>query len=184
MSNYPSCNIVSNNILSINREETVTTEPVTLEQAKAWLKMEAIDDDNDIITTLITEARDWVEKYCGITLVQREVSATLEIKNRMELPLGPVDKATIVVTNYNGDTVDSPVLTGNGVSFILLNGHGQFNVEYTAGYEIIPPALILAMRQYITYAYEHRGDGLSEDRKEYAYESRRTAFPYKRNLTF
>lgn len=184
MPDYPTCNIISNNVLFVNRDETVATEPVTLDQAKQWLKMESISDDNDVISALITNARDWLEKYCGITLVQRDVSTTVEIKNRLELPLGPVDKSTIVVTDSKGDTVDSPVLTGSGIGFILINGYGQFNIDYTAGYETIPAALILAMKQYITYAYEHRGDGLSEDRKDYAYEARRTAFPYKRNLVF
>lgn len=184
MSDYPTCNIISNNVLFVNRDESVTTEPVTLEQAKGWLKMESISDDNDIISALITNARDWIERYCGITLVQRDLSATVEIKNRIELPLGPVDKSTIVVTDSKGNPVDSPALTGSGIGFILMTGYGQFTIDYTAGYESIPPALILAMKQYITYAYEHRGDGLSEDRKDYAYEARRTAFPYKRNLVF
>lgn len=49
------------------------TEPVSLETAKKWCRVED-DDDDDIITALIVAAREWVEDFTGQTLVAGEVT--------------------------------------------------------------------------------------------------------------
>jgi hypothetical protein len=187
MGYHSTCAPLSNKALVITREEETNpplVEPVTLQQAKAWLKMEAIDDDDDIITDLITQSRVWLETYCGITLVQRNVTAIIEVNKRLELPLGPVMIGSIVVQDINNSIVDNPKIIGPDNSFVILEGQGQFTVSYLAGYDIMPHWAKMALKQYLTYSYEHRGDGLDEDRKEYAYEAKRTAFPYRRNLSF
>lgn len=176
--------ILSNTVVDVTIANVgILPEPIDITTAKKWLKMESISDDDDLITDLIVQARSWLEQYTGMLLIQRQVVAQLEIKNRLEFPWGPVELSGLIITQ-NGQTVAAPKLTGLDGGFMGLIGYGIYDVEYMGGYTIVPSSLILALKQYISYAYEHRGDGLEESTKEYAYEAKRTAFPYRRNIGF
>jgi uncharacterized phiE125 gp8 family phage protein len=47
-------------------------EPVTLAQARAFLR-DGLNEDDDLITSLITAAREWVERETGLCLISRQV---------------------------------------------------------------------------------------------------------------
>jgi len=163
------------------------TEPVTKEQAKEWLKMEEIDTDDEIITDLITEARQWLEKYCGICLVESQVDALVSVKNRQELPYGPVrDLSAITITDLNDNAISTGCIQIQGFdnNFPVLMGYGQFKVSYVSGYDPIPQPLLGAMKSYIAFAYEHRGEDLDENSSSFAPKARQKAFPYRRNIGF
>lgn len=182
-SRHQECKIVSNCVVaSIRADAGAGLEPLDLTMVKKWLKMESISDDDDLIEALITQAREWIEAYTGILLIAREVTAILEIINDIELPYGPISGD--VTVSQNDEPVATPNIIGPDGSFKRLRGYGQYSATYIGGYNIVPSALMLAMKQYISYTYEHRGDGLDESTKEYAYEAKRTAFPYRRNLVF
>lgn len=77
-------------------------EPLTLVQAKAHLRVEVADDDA-LITTLISAAREWSQQYTGrlwitqtwrIGIPQCEVEELYELDG-LALPLHPVQSATV-----------------------------------------------------------------------------------------
>lgn len=162
-------------------------EAITLAQAKHYLKMEGINDDDDIITELITEARIWAEKFCAISILSKTVTAILQVKNRIELPYGPViDISAVVIKDRLGNIVvpGCTTIVGLDGGFPHIAGYGQFQVEYDAGYPIVPADLIGAMLAYIAFAYEHRGDDLEETEANFAPIARKKAFRYKRQMGF
>ena len=55
-----------------------TAEPLTLSEAKKWLRMDEISDDDEVINDLITEARLWVERVTGRQLVTATWVMTLD----------------------------------------------------------------------------------------------------------
>jgi uncharacterized phiE125 gp8 family phage protein len=47
-------------------------EPLTLAEARAYLR-DALNEDDVLITSLITAAREWVERETGLSLISRKV---------------------------------------------------------------------------------------------------------------
>lgn len=175
--------IRSNKVLQADR---VTTDPlalpITLEDVKTELKMTGIDDDNGVIERLMYEAVDWIQEYCGISLVDSTVTATIEIHNRQLLPYGPVKSITTIDgVAYSASNACQFIGTTGDVRMV---GYGRFTVVYNAGYVNIPPSLIGALYAYIAYVYEHRGDDLDETNTEFAAKAKRKAFPYIQTFGF
>ena len=52
-------------------------EPVTLTQAKEWMRVDGTDQD-DVITDLITDARVWAEEYTRRAFIDRNLDATFD----------------------------------------------------------------------------------------------------------
>lgn len=173
----------SNKVIDVTREKTDATPtgwPVTLEQVKLYLKMDGITDDDMVIEQMVDEGIDWIENFCSISILPQTVTAYLEIKNRIELPFGPV----VSVDSINDSaTIDLSCLFPS-TGFVNLSGYGRYTVVYTAGYDVMPPALIGALLGYVSYAYEHRGDAFDETTTEFAAICTHKAFPFIRDICF
>lgn len=176
---YEMC-IRTNKEIDVQRTRLEGDLPITLAEAKIELKMTGIDDDDTIITRLISEAVDWAELFCGVSIVPQKVVAYLEVKNRMELPYGPV--VSIDLINEVAPLDFSCFIPATG--FVTLHGYGRYTIEYTTGYAVIPPSLLGALYGYICYAYEHRGDAFDEGSVEFAQVAINKAFPSSRNIGF
>lgn len=161
------------------------TEPVTLQEVKDYLKVSTTSDDV-VITEMIKEARIWVERRCGISVIPKEVNAILEVMNSQELPYGPVFDLELidVVNDLNDDVISSPNVVGLAGGFPSLNGYGRFKVAYGAGYTECPQDLKQAIKAAVAFNYENRGDELDKSNKPYAEEARRKSNPYKRTIGF
>jgi hypothetical protein len=163
---------------------TPVTEPVTLEMAKKWLRMENIDDDNDLIEELIIEARMWVERFCALSMVPKNIKCTINLHHgSVELPYGPVDTDTVEVRDTFGNIITTGfTLTGETGTFAGISGYGIFSLSYTSMQALQSP-LLGAIRSYIAYAYEHRGDMLSDENDlEFAKEAKQKAKPFMRQI--
>jgi|SRR6478609_1988726 len=165
-----------NLLLDVQLGQPTGNEPVTLAQAKSQLKIDFTTDDA-LITALISAARSQLERYTGVSLVQREVVAVVKLtgENWFELPYGPVDKDSIAVSTVSigGSTpeaVTSFDVVGNefvsmnvraGGTIFSLSGPdacNPFSITYDAGYADVPPSLSEAVLHQVVYLYEHRGD--------------------------
>ena len=143
------------------------TEPLTLQEVKDYLRLEGYldpsdstateyDDDDDLIESLITAARERVEMFTGLSLVPKtmEIEFDNELGN-FKLPFSPVNSITSVTDadgndlTYELDVTESIILTALGLNI---------RAEYEVGYTSVPAALKASMRQEIAYRYEHRGD--------------------------
>lgn len=146
--------ITSNRVIDVTFTEGSVTEPVSLDAVKAYMRVDYTNDDA-LITSMINEARVWVEKRCSLSLVERSVSAVVEVVNRIELPYGPVT-GPVVVKDKNGDDVASPTLIGD--KHPRLEGCGRFTATYNAGFAEVPESLRLAIMAKVAADYENRGD--------------------------
>lgn len=78
--------------------------PITLDEAKAHLRMGPDDYDQDsVIEGFITDAAAWVEDYTGHILEAREVTEHFDGFSRLQLRAWPIQPdAVVVVTHSSG----------------------------------------------------------------------------------
>ncbi len=149
-------------------------EPVTLQEAKNYLRLSGftdtddsgeqdIDFDDSLILSLITEGRMWVEKYTGQYIVPRSLTVVLlNQAGGYKLP-GPV-QGSVTFTNATGDTI-TPATVGTAFP-VLTCGYGScptrtgdyITAVYQVGYEDAPAWTKNSILAYIADHYEHRGD--------------------------
>lgn len=117
-------------------------EPVTVELAKSWGKIEQ-DEDDELIEELITAAREVLEGFTGIGFITRTITATINNANGgFQLPYGPVT-GDVVVTDSDATWSDL---------------RGEYEVTYTGGHETLPSKFKIAIKAQILFMYENRGE--------------------------
>ena len=154
-------------------------EPVTLDQAKAHLKVDGGDDDA-LITALIGAARARVEWHVGRALVTQGWTLWLDdwpCDGVAEIPLPPLQSVASVTLYGRDDTptvLDGAVYQVDAVSqpgrVALKPGAGVFTdlrcinavaIAFTAGYgdaSTVPAAIVQAILRVLAQLYAHRGD--------------------------
>jgi len=154
-------------------------EPVSLDDMKEYMKVD-YDDEDSFIQSLITEAREWVERRCGISVIPKNITAILQVLNSQELPYGPINTDIDITVSGNKN------YTLTGIKFISLNGYGIYEVNYNAGYTSVPEGIIGAIKSYVAYCFENRGDNLNIESSDnlFAKEARYKSSFFKRNIGF
>ena len=155
------CGPAYNAVLNTSFSAESPTEPVLLQEAKDWCRIDVADDDT-IITSLIKAARIMCENYANLSFINRTVTA--KIKNGLggfNPPFGPLVEIT--------SATDSD---GNAITDFKFDCaySGNVTVVYTAGYTTLPVNLKTAVLNQIAFLYENRGDvrlqsGMSEEAK-------------------
>ena len=158
------------------------TEPVSLAEAKAHLRVNHNDDDV-YISTLIKMARETIEAQTGLGLISQGWSVFLDDwpeQGAIELPLAPVlDVADIRVhgdddsfaiidpAHYYEDKVSRPariILRGSrnwAAPGRVANG---IEILLTIGFTSVPEPLREAVLQLLGHWYQTRGDEAANER--------------------
>lgn len=140
-------------------------EPVSLTDAKTWLRVD-YDDDNTLINNLLSSARVHIEKLTGCALVNKLLRANIELTGSepmvwmVDLPYGPLN-CVDEVTYKNGINMFT-TLTKN-VDFEIIGGKiwfyapGYYTVKYQSGFGTLPLDLKNDILTCVAWAYENRG---------------------------
>lgn len=114
--------------------EEPTEEPITIEEARAHLRIEtfgdppAHPDDTMLETVYIPAAREWCEFYSGKLLATQTIELSLDHfpsrASRFYLPLGPVQSVTSVVY-LDADGVETSMVLDTDYSVRLYNGRAS-----------------------------------------------------------
>ena len=157
------------------------TEPVSLVEAKAYLRVDNTDEDT-LIGTLITAARQWVESYLDRALILRQLVLRLDtFPVEIELPQPPLSTfgtttavsvtytlatgttATLSSSEYRIDRTSTPGVLRQNYSGSWpghLNDYNSIAVTYWAGYGSdegdIPPAIKNAILLMVGHLFENR----------------------------
>jgi uncharacterized phiE125 gp8 family phage protein len=154
----PSEGITYNNLISIEVTSDVATEPVTLAEAKAHLRVDFTQTDNDNdITRLKKVARIQVENQVNKGFGARTLKVGIRNdKGNFKLPFGPVTSIT------NVKDVDQVTLDTSAYS--IKNGilETPFTtpvfVTYVTGYTTTPEEYKQMILERLAYLYNNRGD--------------------------
>ena len=152
------------------------TEPVTLEDVKEWIGgLEGSTDFDNLLGSMITPARQDIENYLDVKLVDGAVSlyvtSTEDTDEITSFPYALNVPGTLTVTKITrGEDPEVMVLDDD----YYLNGSlsfydgGRYFLEYDISVEDVPETLKEAMKMLIAYRFANRGDqekqhGIPED---------------------
>lgn len=168
-----------------------TEEPITLAQAKQWMKVDYSDDD-EIIELLISAARRYVEaetRRLLPTQVWRLTRTQWPLWYRFAVPLCPVNGISAVQVRDAAGVFQSvsPALlaleNGGGGGFIhiigqvptpALNMPGGIQIDLNCGYgdaADVPEPLRHAILMLVAYWYEHRAATETETTRTKRFDS-------------
>lgn len=161
---------------------SATDEPITLAEAKLHLKVDVTDDD-DLITALISAAREWCENYTRRSYCDRTLTLRMDhFPTGIKLPRGPVlsvtsityidtdgNSQTLATDQYQVDTYGVPARITPPVGIVWpvtkIGGLNGVSVLYSAGYgtggspfdaSVVPASLKAAMKLLIGHWYMNR----------------------------
>lgn len=166
------------------------SEPITLSEAKNYLKVEdSYTDDDTLITAIITSVRQYIETYLSTALITQTIEEkwdyidvrNYQVRQNFNLGVNPVQSVTsITYIDTDGDSQtwsasEYVVDTHRQVARIgIKNGYtwpsiqdeiNAFTVTYIAGYgdaaSDVPGNILQAMRYLIATYYENRTDHLA-----------------------
>jgi len=154
----------------------MSIEPITLEEAKAHLRVDSAEE-NALISSLITTARLFVESWTHRILITTTIEKIYDVPSgAFSLPCPPLQEVTkIEVVNDDGEKtlVDSSIydydasvnLPGrvklkSGCSWPDHRDFASFIITFKAGYgdvaSNVPEALRQAVLQIVGHYYENR----------------------------
>lgn len=142
-------------------------EPVTLDEARAFLR-DGLNEDDALITSLITAAREWVERETGLSLISRNVvelfddwpdgpslvlqSAPVRQVVQLQVEGAEGAAATIDAAHYYLDNASRParLVRREGRSWPRPGIRaGGIRVTLTAGFGVEPADVPQALRQAV-----------------------------------
>lgn len=160
---------------------TITTEPVTIEQARSQIGLDPSDSSMDtLLNTLITAAREYVEKYTNRSLITADWIAyadnfpAWEI-NLFKLPVTEITSVsyydvnnqlqTISANDYDTDLVSEPVRISPAYGKSWPDTYDKLNaveIAFKSGYGAaatdVPKTLQAVILMIITHLEANRGD--------------------------
>jgi uncharacterized phiE125 gp8 family phage protein len=150
-----------------------TTEPVSLTEAKAWLRVDTSDQDT-MISDIIAGARDYCEKYTGRALVTQTLAARWDaFPEVIKLPRFPVASVTsiqyvdsdgttqtLASTEYTTDIYSQPARITPAYGKSWPTTRDQVNavtVTFVGGgaAAAVAPAIRIAMRMLIAHWFDN-----------------------------
>lgn len=152
-------------------------EPIDVAFAKNYLRQDhALDDE--IITLAISAAREVIEKYCGVSIVDK----TLKVQFfdfeeydlgedgyiTLNLPQGPIKTVesmetvnsqgtATAYTNYTVFGLKNKRVTFEPQYTLDSSGFGVYNLQYTTGFTDVPKGLKIMVAKLLAHNYEVRG---------------------------
>jgi len=144
-----------------------STEPVTIQEVKDYLRLEGFiddidspssdyDDDDEIISDLITSARQRLEAFTGLSFIPKTYQIEIcNLAGNFAIPYGPVTEI-LSVEDTSGTALT--YTTTINLSKLKTPVQDDIVIEYVCGYAVLPKGLKEAMLKEIAYRYTNRGD--------------------------
>ena len=141
---------------------TVATEPITLSEAKTYLKVDYSDEDM-LISMLISGIREQVEAFTGLGIVARtieyfddEIADEITLPYPEHLAIVEVKINDVISTSYKKTRLSQFIIYPESTYITGENGSGIYIKYTTAG--VCPIGLKLEMLKIIDEKYRNRGN--------------------------
>lgn len=146
-----------------------STEPITLAQVKAWLKVDFTTEDSTIITPMLTQIREIAEEITGLALIDKTVEYFEDdrdlIRGWIKLPYPVHNTISSVVLDGNTLTDNDYRVTGLTQKLIYVSSAGSNTDDDDMGLTVTyttlgtcPNGIKIAMLREMAEQYEKRGN--------------------------
>lgn len=142
----------------------LATEPVTLQEAKTWMRINDFTSDDTLITALIKSSRTLLERYTGLSFGTKTLEVIVEIEKNINLPYSPLQTMTSVYRRFNNQW---ELMTVNTDYYIIgdtlrVTLPGEYKLTYVAGFTVLPEPLKTDIKVIVAWQYENRNIKFSE----------------------
>jgi uncharacterized phiE125 gp8 family phage protein len=146
-------------------------EPVSLTDAKTWMRITYSEDDT-LIQNLLQSARVHIEKLTGLSLVNKLIKTNFDLTGNVpqvwmvDLPYGPLVCVDNVKYKTGINTYETLVKNDE---YEVIGGkvwcytQGNYTVQYQAGYGTLPEDLASDILTLTAWSYENRGKKFEGD---------------------
>ncbi|MFW0776996.1 MAG: head-tail connector protein [Rickettsiales bacterium] len=155
---------------SLVRVVAPTNEPITLTEAKLYLRVDHVDEDvliNDLIVAARMHAEHWLKR--SILTQTWKLAYDDYLTEEVLLPMGPVssiDNVTIIDRDEDSEVLDSGLYYLNASKDAIifdecLSAH-RIEITYVTGYgdaSMVPKSIKQGMLSHIASMYDGRGEG-------------------------
>jgi uncharacterized phiE125 gp8 family phage protein len=155
-------------------------EPVDLDRLKSYVQIRSNTHDN-LLNELLTEAREEVEKFLCVSLVDTQITVRWEEMETEELPYGP-GRSLVSVKDKDGSDVSHEVegLIGDFIS-IKADRSEATVIKYVAGYlDSIPKPIALSIMKLVVDHFEERKGIVLQTSSSLPNNWKTTCRPYRR----
>lgn len=155
--------------------ENPSVEPITLVDAKVFLKLDDFTEDDDLVSSLISAAREYCEDFTCRILAKREVvqmfDAPMSLDNLLAFPTkeltklefkqsGTFTEVDVSIYIVDGDEIQSYISLIGGESWPDVDaGKSTIRATYQSGFDPLPAKIKIAMQKLISTWYDDRYDG-------------------------
>lgn len=175
-------------INSVQIVSDAVVEPVSLTDAKTWMRID-YDTDDDLIGDLISSARKHIEKLCGVNFVNKlmrtnfTLSGTTNDVWMVDLPYGPLIcvnelKFKTGFTTYDILVKDTDYEQLGGKLWLYTKG--TYICTYQAGYGSVPDDIKSDILTLVAWSYDNTGKKFTGD----ASNNNNNKFPFWDGLNY
>lgn len=134
------------------------SEPVSLTEAKQWMRIKEFTDDDTMILELIKSTRLHLEKFTGLSFGTKTLKTTLTLDNVWEeIPYSPVNSITLVERYGSDGTFEAYTDYQSFESKIKVGVGGIYRITYQSGFMSLPEDLKTDIKVLVAWQYENRG---------------------------
>jgi hypothetical protein len=148
---------------NIQVSEGSVTEPVSLDEAKAWCQIDFTDHDS-LLTSMINGARKSIEGLLNLHLVAKAVTLDVTTNRCNEAVTLPYCKGMTSVNVDELDDHDQPTTLVSGTDYYVrgntlrLPTEGRYAISYTTVPGTTPEDLKEAIKMEVAERYSARGE--------------------------
>lgn len=148
-------------------------EPISLTDAKSWMRI-TYNEDDTLINDLISSSREHIEKLTGCSFVNKIIRTNLSLNGyqpnvwMVDMPYSPlicVDEVKLKTGINTYDILvkddDYEVIGGK----VWLYNIGNYSIKYQCGYSSAPDDIKSDILTLVAWSYENRGKKFQGDAK-------------------
>lgn len=144
-------------IIDSTLTEVSYAEPVTLAEAKLYIRVSHTSEDAEI-AEMIRTARMIIERATGLSLITKQAIVWFSNKGAwFQLPYGPVTSSVTLYDDTTGTLLSDKIVTGSQHPIVTFPTIDNMRAVYNVGYTTIPTALKTAILDQVNHLYENRG---------------------------